>query len=271
MKKLCVFIFLCCSCLYVYSQGSYSLEQIEAKCDSIVKEADKIYRYEASAWTFSDRARAIDDVNKSFKGMFVYEEGDTVKCIAVNANNQCIYEESFLPVGSLPHSIKNEVRELTEKEKALRHIRGKIFAAIGENKWVAVHEGFPINPILIPFEGGYKFYLICGSSKGGVVPWGNDYLFLTDAEGKVKSWKKFHSRMIPMETRDDITMMMHSHVKTEPFISATDICTFNLYRTPKVDRFSVYSPGLSLYFTYLVGSNSIKAGKEPFKEEMMAD
>lgn len=271
MKKLCVLILFCSCYCSVYSQVSYSQEQIEMKCDSIIKEADKIYRYEASTWTFSDRAVAIDDVRKNFKGMFVYEEGDVVKCIAVNADNQCIYEESFLPANNQPYSIKNEQRELTEKEKTLRNIRAKVFAAISDNKWVTVYDGFPVNPILIPFDGGYKFYLICSSSKGGVVPWGNDYLFLTDAEGKVESWKKFHSRMIPMDICNETPIMTHSHLRTEPFISATDICTFNLYRTPNMDRFCVYSPGLSLYFTYLVGSNSIKVDKEPYKEKILAD
>jgi len=52
--------------------------------------------------------------------------------------------------------------------------------------------------------------------------------------------------------------LIHSHLRTEPFISATDICTFMLYgKLCGQNSFGVYSPELGKYFRYRLDKNVI--------------
>ena len=62
---------------------------------------------------------------------------------------------------------------------------------------------------------------------------------------------------------ETVTGITHSHLRAEPFISATDICTFKLYGNMYgLKQFKVYSPELSLYFTYNTDKNTIETGEE---------
>ena len=56
---------------------------------------------------------------------------------------------------------------------------------------------------------------------------------------------------------------VHSHLKYEPFISATDICTFRLYYNKTGStKFAVYSTALSMYFIYELATNTITPTKD---------
>ena len=103
-------------------------------------------------------------------------------------------------------------------------------------------------------------------SKGRAIPFGNDYLFIANKEGEIQSWKKFHSRLIPVEATEQMPMIafpVHSHLKYEPFISATDICTFRLYYNKTGStKFAVYSTALSMYFIYELATNTITPTKD---------
>ncbi len=87
------------------------------------------------------------------------------------------------------------------------------------------------------------------------------YLLLIKKE-KIQSWKKFHSGLLPVEVTEQMPMIafpIHSHLKKEPFISATDICTFRLYYNQTGStKFAVYSPALSMYFVYEIATNTIR-------------
>lgn len=129
--------------------------------------------------------------------------------------------------------------------------------------WGSTFEGYSLNWILPPFEKGYKLYAINGTQQAKEVPTGNDYLFITNKEGEIQSWKKFHSSLIPIDKGKPGGKHFHSHLKKEPFISATDICTFKLYQNQiGLTSFGVYSPALSTYFIYQLETNSIKISKD---------
>ena len=78
--------------------------------------------------------------------------------------------------------------------------------------------------------------------------------------------EKFHSRLIPVEATEQMPMFafpVHSHLKYEPFISATDICTFRLYYNKTGStKFAVYSTALSMYFIYELATNTITPTKD---------
>ena len=119
-----------------------------------------------------------------------------------------------------------------------------------------------MNIELIPYELGYKLYIIAGTSKSDMIPFGNDYIFFADKNGEITSWRKFHSRLIPTMTKYEgktVIGIIHSHLVNEPFMTATDICTFRLYGTISgVKKFEVLSTALSKVFTYDLESGTIK-------------
>lgn len=56
---------------------------------------------------------------------------------------------------------------------------------------------------------------------------------------------------------------MHTHVLENPYISATDICTFKLYAPfNEIDEFSVSSSALEGVFTYKISTDKLEFSKE---------
>lgn len=246
------------------AQIDLTKQQIKAKTDSILIEGELLFQYEKAAWISIDLSMEKESIQKHFNGYLVYQQDDTIKTIIINKDNQCIYELDFIKDYSMP--IKEEIvnRELTENENELLTIRDVILNQITDEKYeVGCPDEYSLNFVLIPIESGYKFYILTGTSMANVIPFGNDYLFLTDTDGEVISMHKFHSRLIPIMTKgpngEVATMISHSHLRSEPFISATDICTFKLYgHLYGLTEFSVYSPAFSKYFIYKAKNNKIK-------------
>lgn len=167
----------------------------------------------------------------------------------------CIYELSYLNNFTNPAKELFDIRALNAKEKQLMTVRdeliGKVFTP---NYKIGIVDGFDFNIQLIPYALGYKLYLISGTSKSDLIPFGNDYLFFADKRGAITSWRKFHSRIIPTMTKykgETVMSVMHSHLPQEPFITATDICTFKLYGgLAGLKSFKVLSTALNKVFSY---------------------
>lgn len=267
MKNMLTLIVLLSSWLTVYSQESYTEAELKQKCDSIVEEANTLYRYETAAWNFTDMIFTKPGLIETIQNILTYHQGDSIKCVAIDKQSYCIYEATFLNE-SAPCSEVTTRRNLTEQEILLAKIKEKIRSELADHEKYPIYryDNYPLNWDLIPFADGYKFYAISGVSKGRAIPFGNDYLFIANKEGEIQSWKKFHSRLIPVEATEQMPMIafpVHSHLKYEPFISATDICTFRLYYNKTGStKFAVYSTALSMYFIYELATNTITPTKD---------
>lgn len=141
-----------------------------------------------------------------------------------------------------------------------------------QNIPVGCPEGYGLNMILMPKDDGYNFYIMTGANKSGIIPFGNDYLFMTDDSGNIQSWKRFHSRLIALDSKGPngavAREMIHSHLKAEPFITASDICTFMLYGKLCGQRsFQVLSTDLGKYLRYRLDMNTIEIEIEDKKNE----
>jgi hypothetical protein len=56
-----------------------------------------------------------------------------------------------------------------------------------------------------------------------------------------------------------VTESTHSHLRTTPYITATDICTFRLYAPyTELEKFSVYSPAIGKTMIYYLKTNKIE-------------
>lgn len=231
--------------------------------DSVLKEADMLYRFESAAWIATDRAVMNEHIKNDFGGYLVYSTGDTIKTIVRSkTTGRRIFSVYFTANMQKPVLEEFTDRDLTPGELLLWTMKQKIMSdATSGNYGVTCPSGYNLNLQLLPFADGYRLYILTGTSQTNLIPFGNDYVFQTDKKGDIVSYRKFHSRIISSPTLYDgkpVSGLIHSHLRTEPYISATDICTFRLYAPAYgLKTFSVYSPALGLYFEYHIDNNTI--------------
>jgi len=82
MKKIGFFLILLTVSLWMFSQE----DNLQAKLDSIIIEADLLYRYEKSAWNSIDLLMADKKLKNNFGGYVVSHSGDTVFVTCVDTS-----------------------------------------------------------------------------------------------------------------------------------------------------------------------------------------
>lgn len=240
-------------------------DSIQVKLDSILVEADLMYKYEKSVWNSTDLLMTNKELKKNFGGYIVYHSNDTLTVTYLDKSQKESIARYGYKFDDLDKTLftKIETSQLTSLEKELFEIKEKIVKQLSNSKYeVTVPQGYNPNLVLIKENNEYRLYIIMGTTESGVIPFGNDYVFKADSKGNITYWKKYHSRMIPTFAEFEgqkVTESFHSHLRTTPYITATDICTFRLYaQYTEFEKFSVYSPALGLTMTYILGTNKIE-------------
>lgn len=270
MKQITILILLLLSLTTFGQENKLSEIEIQTKLDSIKSEGNLLYSLENASWNSTDIVKENKKNRKLIGGYLTYKYADTVKTVFLNKNeDKVVIEYLFVNNAKKPSTQKLNERDLNPTEIDLKTIKNNLNSQLADPKYgIEVPTGFSLNLITIPFDKKFKTYLITGSNKSGVLPFGNDYLFVTDNEGKILETKKFHSRLIAQYTsteHGEMTISSHSHLKTNPFISATDICTFKLYSPgTKLEKFSVYSPAFGTYFEYNAKDDTLKKVDSPY-------
>ncbi len=248
-----------------YGQTTLTDQEIKQKTDSILKEGTMLYQFERAAWVSSDLAMEREYVKQNTGGYLVYLTNDTIRTIFYDkAEKQSLVEFFYFKTFDSPILIRSHIRDLTINESNLIETRKKIFAEIIKEKHpVGAPQGYTLNNQIIPNGKGYKLYFLTGTSQNNIIPLGNDYIFHADENGKIVSWKRFHSRLLPLPSKGEngsaVKGLINSHLVTEPFISATDICTFMLYgKFYGLKTCSVLSTALSKIFTFDSEENKIE-------------
>jgi hypothetical protein len=240
------------SSILTAQQTEISEVDLKTKLDSVLLEGNLLYKYEKAAWISTDLAIASETVKKDYAGYFVYHDQEEIRVIILGKKEQnCVAEYSFENDLTKPKSVKTESRELSDQEKTFMEVRAKILKGISDKKYeVTIPDGYSPNFIFLPFSERYKLYLIMGTSQRDVIPFGNDFLFIADKNGKIPGYTKIEG--------NKVTELTHSHLRTTPLITATDICTFMLYAPfYDIDTFSVYSPAIGKYMKYSLKDNEI--------------
>ena len=238
-------------------------QELSTKLDSVLTEGNLLYKYEKSAWVSTDLAQSNKKIKTDFGGYLTYQDNEKFNTIILSkTNGNCIAEYAYSNKFKKPDSSSLEERELNAKEKNLLDMRDKILEQLSDPKYeVVIPDGFSLNFILIPQTTGYKLYVITGTSKSNIIPFGNDYCFFTDNEGKITTWQKFHSGFIPTQTKFDgnqVIEITHSHTRANPLMSATEICTFKLYGALcGLKEFSVFSPAIGKFMKYNLKKDKI--------------
>jgi len=240
----------------------------QAKLDSILNEADLMYKYEKSVWNSSDLLMSNNKLKNNYGGYIVYHLNNTVTVTHLDKNQKesiARYSYKFDNLNK-PFISSVETSKLTTIEKELFDIKGIIVNQLSDSEYnITIPQGYNPNLVLIKENDEYRLYIIMGTSKIGVIPFGNDYLFKANSKGKITYWKKFHSCMIPTMSEyngQKVIESFHSHLRTTPYIAATDICTFRLYaQYTELEKFSVYSPAFGKSMTYILKTNRIEIGE----------
>lgn len=261
MRRITILIFLVTLFLNAFSQN----ENLQVKFDSIIAEADLMYKYEKAVWNSTDLLMADKKLKKNYGGYVVRHSVDSIFVTYLD-NNQKESIAQFVYVSTnlnKPYHIRMESSPLSVLEKELLDIKVKMINQLSDSKYnVRIPQEFNPNFVLIKEDTIFKLYLIMGTSESGVIPFGNDYLFKANSKGEITFWEKFHSRMIPTMAEfngQKVTESSHSHLRTTPYITATDICTFRLYaQYTELEKFSVYSPAIGKTMTYILKTNKIE-------------
>jgi hypothetical protein len=261
MRRITILFFLGTLFLSAFSQD----ENLQLKLDSIIAEADLMYKYEKAVWNSTDLLMADKKLKKYYGGYVVRHSGDSIFVTYFDKNQkECIARFKYIATNlNKPNDVIIESSPLSVAENELLNIKSKMLNQLSDSKYnVTTPQEFKSNFVLIKEDTIYKLYLIMGTSKSGVIPFGNDYLFIANSKGEIINWKKFHSRMIPTMAEfngQKVTESSHSHLRTTPFITATDICTFRLYvQFTELEKFSVYSPAIGKTMTYILKTNKIE-------------
>lgn len=258
MKKYLIVLFLLIT-VTVSSRDRISLSEntIIQKMDSIKAEGNELYAHEIASWVATDLAREDVRLKNEYGSYLTYFDSGKIKSVIIDKDLKNVlgeYEfqrDSMMPVKEIVRK-----RTLSDTETNLMKVRENIFHQLADEKYaIKTSRGFNPNLIVLPFQNGYKAFLIFGTSEPNIIPLGNDYYFRTDASGKITEWRKLHAGFIPLLAKDNTgrtaKAIVHNHLQGNTFISSTDICTFKLYGTfLEVDECKVYSFDLNCVFTY---------------------
>lgn len=241
-----------------------AMHVMDAVNDSVVDEGNTLYLHDKLNWVMSDAykqmcssktasLRVVGQLNDTLMSGIMIDV-DQMKCVfecRLNLNTGEI-EPLDMVRGLTPKEIARAERQvaLLEKVSDLDDIHN---VADAGNLNANVVE---ITPTLT------RVYLLQGTDKSKLIPFGNDYSFDFDAAGNLIARRKYHNSFIPIDfggKEDNIHKCTHSHLDDNPYITPTDIATFLLYGHDLygMKTFSVYSKAFGCYFTYYAETATI--------------
>lgn len=252
---LTIALALACTCL-THAQRP-AMHVIDAVNDSVIDEGNNLYLHDKINWVMSDAYKQMcssKTASLSVVGLLndtlmsgIMIDADQMKCVfecRLNLNTGEI-EPFDLVRGLTPKEITRAERQLTLLEK-VGNLNGIYNVAEAGNLNADVVE---ITPNLT------RVYLLQGTDKSKLIPFGNDYSFDFDNNCNLIARRKYHNSFIPIDFSNkdgNIRKCTHSHLDDNPYITPTDIATFLLYGHDLYDMktFSVYSKAFNCYFNY---------------------
>ena len=211
-------------------------KDLDKKIADVVAEGKTLYKSEMASWFGTDLFIEQYKEPEKAGGYFSYNEGEVSKCVFYSKDENPKVLGTFTFDGT--YDIKSarsefEEREFSNNEKDLYVIRAKALNAINNDTIFKRYNDSNLNLIPLISNNEKKVYVLTGPTNSGLVLYGNDYLLTFDAENNLKSTKKLHANIIPVNYGNEKNIMiaaMHSHLpKTGELITATDICTTMLY------------------------------------------
>lgn len=241
---------------YLFGQRP-AMHVIDAVNDSVIDEGNTLYLHDKLNWVMSDAYKQMCS-SKTASLSVVGQLNDTLMSgIMIDVDQmKCVFE-CRLNLNSGEIEPFDLVRGLTPKEVARAERQVALLEKVSKlDDIVNVKEAGNLNADVVEISPALtRVYLLQGTNKSKLIPFGNDYSFDFDAKGNLLARRKYHSSFIPIDfaSKDgNIRKCTHSHLNDNPYISPTDIATFLLYGHDLygMKTFSVYSTAFDCYFTY---------------------
>jgi hypothetical protein len=214
------------------------LDVIQAKLDSICEEGYNLYHAERVNWMATDSVLSrysqesiggniIWQPTKDYWGVAFFDAG------LVN----CVFELSYNKLnGKMIVSYdKRPIREAERKRLEFKRLLFKNgLEKYGEQIGYDKNCGGPNFDFVRINDNLIRLYILQGTVHHNTIPIGNDYSIDFDNEGNALCFRRYHKSLLAMKTVDDsgkpVETLLHSHTPDNPYITATDICNFLLYR-----------------------------------------
>ncbi|MGN6639970.1 MAG: hypothetical protein ACTHJ8_13750 [Mucilaginibacter sp.] len=233
MKKLLILI-----TLFILAQNAIAQEnRLKRIADSINAEGETLYHSEwASGHGTQIFASRFAGKKLLSGGYFSYEskKGMTTIFFSKNDNPVVIATVKFDDgLDSSKYSIDTTTRKFTEIEKEFYTIRSKAAQAVLNDTLFKFYQNTSLNLVPIIKNGAKKVYVITAQTSPDEVLLGNDYLINFNKDNDIVNKVKLHNNLIPLGNggKEAIKASAHQHLgETSPFITATDICAFKLWK-----------------------------------------
>lgn len=233
MKKLLTFI-----TLFILVQSATAQKNALRKiADSINTEGERLYRSEwASGQSTQIFTSGFAGKKRLSGGYISYETEKGMTTIFFSKNNDPVVLATVKfdhGLDSSKYRIDTTARKFTGIEKDLYAIRSKAAEAVSNDTLFKFYQNTSLNLVPIIKNGAKKVYVITAQTAPDEVLLGNDYLINFDKDNVIIKKAKLHNNLIPLGTGgvEAIKASSHQHLgETSPFITATDICAFKLWK-----------------------------------------
>ena len=234
-----------------------ALHVIDAVNDSVIDEGNVLYLHDKLSWVMSDSYKQLCSSKTASLSVVGMLNDTLMSGIMVDVDQlKCVFECRLnLNTGEIEPF--NLVRGLTPKEMERAERQVELLDKLSDlDGIVSIKEAGNLNADVVEISPTLtRVYLLQGTNKSKLIPFGNDYSFDFDATGNLIARRKYHSTFIPIDfssKEGNIRKCTHSHLDDNPYITPTDIATFLLYGHDLygMTTFSVYSKAFDCYFTY---------------------
>ncbi|MDR3696366.1 hypothetical protein [Mucilaginibacter sp.] len=233
MKKLFTLI-----TLFILAQNATAQEnELRHIADSIYAEGEMLYHSEWASGHSTQIFASSFAVKKLLSGgYFSYETNKALTTVFFSKNEDPVVIATVKfdhGLDSSKYSIDTTTRKFTENEKEFYTIRTKAAQAVSTDMLFKFYQNTSLNLVPIIENGTKRVYVITAQTAPDEVLLGNDYLINFDKDNTIIKKTKLHNNLIPLGTGgiDPIKASSHQHLgETSPFITATDICAFKLWK-----------------------------------------
>ncbi len=234
MKKLFTLI-----TLFILAQNATAQKNVLTHLvDSINAEGEMLYRSEwASGHSTHIFASNFGEKKLLSGGYFSYETKQEITTIFFSKNEAPVVLATVRfehGLDSSKYSIDTTTRKFTQNEKEFYTIRSKAAQAVLNDTLFKFYQHTSLNLVPIIKDGAKRVYVITAQTAPDEVLLGNDYLVNFDKDNNIIKKAKLHNNLIPLGTggKEAIKASSHQHLgETSPYITATDICAFKLWKS----------------------------------------
>ena len=273
MKNLKLTLAFCCalilaSCSTMKKMPSSA--EMQAINDSIVAEGFQLYYSERANWIATDLMFEKCDMANLGGNVTYQPDANTWAVVFFDRNNEnCVLEYQASTLSDEAY-VSDSIRPISKEERALRYRKTilieKAISKYGDKMLFASDSfGSPNIDIIEINDHLIRMYILQGTVKHDLIPFGNDYSIDFDENLEPVAFRKYHNSLIAIPTKDngeEVRMSVHSHLKDNPFITPTDICNFLLYRPADMNSFSVLSTAYGCMFTFSLDQQKIFVEKQ---------